>query len=68
MKAHGGRYAAVGKPIPMDGDPPPRAAVLIFENRAAFDAWRNSAEFKANREIGLKYARFRSYILEGVRQ
>jgi uncharacterized protein (DUF1330 family) len=69
MKAHGGRYVAVGKPTPIEGDPPnARAAILLFDSMSQFDAWRNSAEFKANREIGVKYAKFRSYVLEGVRQ
>jgi uncharacterized protein (DUF1330 family) len=69
MKAYGGRYVAVGKPTTIEGDPPnARAAILLFDSRSKFDAWRNSAEFKANRDIGVKYAKFRSYLLEGVPQ
>ena len=68
MKAHGGRYVAVGKPVPVEGEPPKaRGAILLFESMSKLDAWRNSPDFKANREIGVKYAKFRSYVLEGVR-
>lgn len=69
MKAHGGRYVAVGRPVPIEGEPPKaRGAILVFDSRSMLDAWRSSPEFKANREIGVKYARFRSYMLEGARQ
>jgi hypothetical protein len=30
--------------------------------------WRNSAEFKENRKIGEKYAKFRSFTIEGLPQ
>jgi uncharacterized protein (DUF1330 family) len=69
MKAHGGRYVAVGRPVPIDGEPPTaRGAILMFDSMSQLKAWRDSPEFKANREIGVKYARFRSYVLEGARQ
>jgi uncharacterized protein (DUF1330 family) len=69
MKAHGGRYVAVGRPVPIEGEPPKaREAILMFDSMSQFEAWRSSPEFKANREIGVKYARFRSYVLEGARQ
>ena len=69
MKAHGGRYVAVGRPVPIEGEPPKaRGAILLFESMSKLEAWRSSPEFKENREIGLRYARFRSYVLEGVRQ
>ena len=69
MKAHGGRYLAVGRPVPVEGEPPKaRGAILLFDSMSMLDAWRSSPEFKANREIGVKYAKFRSYVLEGVRQ
>jgi uncharacterized protein (DUF1330 family) len=69
MKAHGGRYLAVGRPVPIEGEPPkPRGAILVFDSMARLEAWRSSPEFKANRETGVKYAKFRSYVLEGVRQ
>jgi uncharacterized protein (DUF1330 family) len=69
MKAHGGRYVAVGKPVPIEGDPPKaRGAILVFDSMSKLEAWRGSPEFAANREIGMRYAKFRSYVLEGVRQ
>ena len=69
MKAHGGRYVAVGTPVSIEGDPPKaRGAILLFESMSTLEAWRNSPEFKANRDLGMKYAKFRSYVLPGVRQ
>ncbi len=69
MKAYGGRYVAVGRPVPIEGEPPKASgAILLFESMSELDAWRSSPEFKENRETGMKYAKFRSYVLEGVRQ
>ena len=67
--ASGGRYVAAGKATPLEGDPPkPRVVVLAFDSMEKIQAWRNSAEFKEHRKIGDKYAKFRSYAIEGVPQ
>jgi hypothetical protein len=42
--------------------------MLTFDSMEKSQVWRNSAEFKENRETGLKYAKFRSYVVEGARQ
>ncbi len=67
--AGGGRYIAAGKATPLEGEPPKaRIVVLAFDSLEKIQAWRNSAEFKELRKIGDKYAKFRSYAIEGSPQ
>ena len=69
IKANGGRYVAAGKATSLEGEPPKsRVVVLAFDNMEKIQAWRNSAEFKEHRKIGDKYAKFRSYAIEGMPQ
>ena len=68
-KKHGGRVLALSSNvIPLEGQPPKRAVVQMWESKEKLMAWRNSAEMKDARKIGDKYAKFRSYALEGVAQ
>jgi uncharacterized protein (DUF1330 family) len=67
--AGGGRYVAAGKATPLDGEPPKaRIVVLAFDSMEKIQAWRNSAEFIEHRKVGEKYAKFRSFAVEGVPQ
>jgi uncharacterized protein (DUF1330 family) len=70
IKASGGRIlAAGGKVTPIEGAPPkPRVAVQMWDSVEKIQAWRNSKEYKENRKIGDKYAKFRSYAVEGISQ
>jgi len=70
IKASGGRIlAAGGKVTPIEGAPPkPRVVVQMWDSVEKIQAWRNSKEYKENRKIGDKYAKFRSYAVEGVAQ
>ena len=69
IKASGGRVLAAGKVIPIEGAPPkPRVAVSMWDSVEKIQAWRNSKEYKENRKIGDKYAKFRSFAVEGVSQ
>jgi len=70
IKAHGGRILAAGQKVTaIEGDPPkPRVAVQVWESMEQLQAWRNAAEFKENRKIGDKYAKFRSFAVEGLPQ
>ena len=70
IKASGGRIlAAGGKVTPIEGAPPkPRVAVQMWDSVEKIQAWRNSKEYKENRKIGDKYAKFRSYAVEAVSQ
>jgi uncharacterized protein (DUF1330 family) len=69
IKAGGGRYVAAGSATSLEGEPPKsRVVVLAFDSMEKIQAWRDSAEFKENRKIGDKYAKFRSFVVEGVPQ
>jgi uncharacterized protein (DUF1330 family) len=69
IKANGGRYVAAEKATPLEGEPPKtRIAVIAFDSLEKIQAWRNSKEFKETRKIGDKYAKYRSYAIDGVPQ
>ena len=67
IRAGGGRILAAGQNVTaLEGEPPKRRVALIaFDDMAKIQAWRNSAEFKQNRTIGEKLAKFRSFTVEG---
>jgi uncharacterized protein (DUF1330 family) len=69
-KAASGRILALGGKITvLDGQPPKaRVVVQVWDSVEKIQAWRNSKEFKEVREIGKKYATFRTYAVEGVSQ
>jgi len=66
IKAAGGRPIAGGQNIIVLEGPSPGARVAInqFDSRDAVQAWRNSDQYK---EAG-KYAKFRSFAVEGLPQ
>jgi uncharacterized protein (DUF1330 family) len=68
IKGSGGRLLAAGQNFVVLEGPSPgtRVAINQFDSRDAVQAWRNSAEYKAARQIGDKYAKFRSFAIEGV--
>src|ERR1700722_18618221 len=69
IKANGGRYIAAGKATPLEGEPPKtRIVVIAFDSLEKIQAWRSSAAFKEARKIGDKYAKYRSFALEGMAQ
>jgi uncharacterized protein (DUF1330 family) len=74
IKTSGGRYlAAAGaasgaKVTAFDGEPPKRVSLIIFDSMDKLQAWRNNPEYVEARKIGEKYAKFRSFALEGVPQ
>ena len=70
VKAAGGRLLAAGQKITaIEGEPPKsRAVVQVWDSLEKIQAWRSSAEYKENRRIGDKYAKFRSYAVEGLPQ
>ena len=49
----------------LDGTPPKRAVVLVWDSRKKLQAWRNDPQFKELRSIGEKYAKFHSFAIEG---
>ena len=56
-----------GKTVSLYGDPPKNRIVInAFDNLDAAVAAYNSAEYKAAKTIGDKYATFRTYAVEGA--
>lgn len=69
VKANGGRTLAAGKATSFEGEPPKsRVVVTAFDSMEKIQSYRNSAEFKEARKIGVKYAKFRNFAVEGVSQ
>ena len=76
IKAAGGKQIAIGgaggagasKVIAVEGEPPKRAVLQIWDSLEKMQAWRNGADYKEARMIGDKYATFRSYVVEGMQQ
>lgn len=70
LKKSGGRLLAAGQNVTVfEGAPPgKRVAVQVWDSVEKIQAWRDSAEYKENRKIGDKYAKFRAYAVEGLPQ
>jgi uncharacterized protein (DUF1330 family) len=70
IRSSGGKLLAAGQKVTaLEGAPPSnRVAIQQWESLEAAQKWRNSAEYKKNREIGDKYAKFRAYAVEGLPQ
>jgi uncharacterized protein (DUF1330 family) len=66
----GGRLIAGGQNILVFEGPSPGARVAInrFDSLDAVQAWGNSDQYKEARKIGDKYAKFRSFAVEGLPQ
>jgi len=68
VNEYGGRFLARGgKTIAMDGEPPKRIVIIAWENEDKAQAWYTSAAYKAITPIRDKAAKFRGFIVEGVR-
>ncbi len=70
IKAAGGHLLAAGQIIVVFEGAPPKTRVAInqFDSMEAAQNWRNSAQYKENRKVGDKYAKFRSFAVEGLPQ
>jgi uncharacterized protein (DUF1330 family) len=70
ISAAGGRRVAAGQNIVVLEGPSPgtRVAINEFDSLEAVQAWRASADYKAARKIGDKYAKFRAFAIEGIPQ
>ena len=68
IKQFGGQRLAGGQNVKSYQGTPPAARVTIqrWDSEEQYTKYRNSAEFKENREIGDKYARFRTYSVEAL--
>jgi uncharacterized protein (DUF1330 family) len=70
IRANTGRTLAGGQNVTaLEGAPPARrVAISSFDSMEKIQGWRNSTEFKQLREMGNKYAKFRSFTVEGMPQ
>jgi uncharacterized protein (DUF1330 family) len=76
IKASGGRFVAIGgvagagagKVIAFDGEAPRRTTIQVWDSMEKYQAYRNLPAFKEARQIGEKYAKFRTFAVEGVPQ
>jgi uncharacterized protein (DUF1330 family) len=69
VRAAGGRYlAAGGKALALEGEPPKRVVIHVWNSMDEVRAWWDSAESKEARRIGAKYGKFRVFAVEGIQQ
>jgi len=70
LKAGGGRILAAGQNITaIEGTPPKsRVAIVEWQSIEQLNAYRKSAAFADARKIGDKYAKVRSFAIEGMPQ
>jgi len=70
IKAGGGRLLAVGQNATvLEGAPPAkRVAIQQWASMEQLKAYRSSAAFADARKVGDKYAKFRSWAIEGLAQ
>lgn len=68
IKQFGGQRLAASQDVKTyDGTPPAkRVTIQRWDSAEQYMKYRNSVEFKQNREIGQKYAKFRNYSLEAL--
>jgi uncharacterized protein (DUF1330 family) len=72
IKAHGGRLiAAAGagasgpQVVAVDGEAPKRVVIYMYPSLEALQAWRNDPEYVKVRHVGEKYAKYRTFAVEG---
>lgn len=73
ITAAGGRFVAVGGVgatratalTPVEGTPPKRAVIMVWDNMDQVHAWWNNPDYGALRKIVDKYTTFRSFTIEG---
>ncbi|WP_245350427.1 DUF1330 domain-containing protein [Bradyrhizobium sp. UFLA03-84] len=72
IKAHGGKLVAAAgaaatgsQVVAVDGDPPKRVVIYMYPSMEALWAWRNDPAYVQVRAVGEKYARYRTFAVEG---
>jgi uncharacterized protein (DUF1330 family) len=65
VKEKGGKGLAASNGITIEGAPAKRIAINQWESLEKAKAYYSSKEFKENRKIGGKYAKFRTIAVEG---
>jgi uncharacterized protein (DUF1330 family) len=74
IKAAGGRFLAIGGSAAttgtvtaLDGDAPKRVVVQVWDSMEKIRAWRADPEYVELRKVGEKYAKFRSFAVDGLK-
>lgn len=66
IKAKGGKLIAASSNVTtLEGAPAKRIAIQQWESMEKAKAWHGSKEYRENRKIGEKYAKFRIVAVEG---
>jgi uncharacterized protein (DUF1330 family) len=76
VKTAGGRQLAIGgsggagaTPVTtLEGTPPKRVVIQVWDSLDQLKAWFNSAAYQEARKVGNKYATFRRFAIEGNAQ
>jgi uncharacterized protein (DUF1330 family) len=67
VRAAGGRYlAAGGNTLALEGEPPKRVVLHVWNSMDEVMAWWESKESKELRSVGAKYGKFRVFAIEGL--
>jgi len=67
IKKHGGRFVVRGgKVSEVEGKPPGRSAIILFDSMEKFQAWNSDPEQKDLRVLRDKASKFRAYAVEGL--
>ena len=66
--AVGGAGSSVGKVTALEGDPPKRVVVQLWDSLDQVKAWRASPEYQEIRKIGEQYAKFRAFTVDSLPQ
>ena len=74
IRAAGGRFLAIGGSAAttgtvtaFDGDAPKRVVVQVWDSMEKIRAWRANPEYVELRKVGEKYAKFRSFAVDGLK-
>ena len=65
IKEKGGKLLAAGNGTAFEGASAKRVAIQQWESMEKAKAWHSSKEYKENRKVGDKYAKFRIVAVEG---
>jgi uncharacterized protein (DUF1330 family) len=75
IKEHGGQLVAAGGAagsgnpvVAIDGVPPSRVVIYRYPSIDAVHAWRNDPAYEKVRQVGEKYAKYRTFAVMGVSQ
>jgi uncharacterized protein (DUF1330 family) len=73
IKAAGGRFLAIGGSAAItgtvtafDGDAPKRVVVQVWDSMEKIRVWRANPEYVELRKVGERYAKFRSFAVDGL--